>query len=118
MPRAVTDFYLSLMLEVIVTVLYSIDEMTAAAVSKPLVWVGSSQKNFRSFPDPAKSVMGCALFMAQLGERHRRAKTLSGFGGAGVMEFVDDHRGDTFRTVFTERSYWGGTTAHDLQNRP
>ena len=62
--------------------------------------------------------MGYALFMAQVGERHRRAKALSGFGGAEVAEIVDDHRGDTFRTVYTERSYWGGTTPHDLQNRP
>jgi len=26
---------------------------------------------------------------------------LSGFGGAGVLEVIKDHRGDTFRAVYT-----------------
>jgi len=75
--------------------------MVTEPVLKQLVWVGSSRKDFRSFPDEVKSEMGYALFLAQVGERHRNAKTLSGFGGAGVVEVVDDHRGDTFRTVYT-----------------
>ena len=45
--------------------------------------------------------MGFGLFEAQLGKRHRKAKTLNGFGGAGVIEMIDDHRGDTFRTIYT-----------------
>ena len=45
--------------------------------------------------------MGFGLFEAQMGERHRKAKTLNGFGGAGVIEMIDDNRGDTFRTVYT-----------------
>lgn len=35
--------------------------------------------------------MGYALFVAQSGGRHRRTKTFTGMGGAGV---VADHRGD------------------------
>jgi phage-related protein len=70
---------------------------------KPLVWVGSSRSDFREFPDGVKSEMGYALFLAQCGGRHRKAKTLKGFGGGGVVEVVDDHRGDTFRTVYTVR---------------
>jgi phage-related protein len=35
--------------------------------------------------------------------KHRDAKPLQGFGGAGVVEVVADHRGDTFRSVFTVR---------------
>ena len=31
------------------------------------------------------------------------AKSLSGFGSAGVVEIIDDYRGDTFRTVYTVR---------------
>jgi phage-related protein len=31
------------------------------------------------------------------------AKPLKGFGGAGVVEIVTDHRGDTFRAVYTVR---------------
>ena len=47
--------------------------------------------------------MGYALFVAQSGGRHRKAKTFKGAGDAGVVEIVDDHRGDTFRTVYTVR---------------
>jgi phage-related protein len=47
--------------------------------------------------------MGYALYVAQLGGRHRDTKTLGGFGGAGVVEVVKDFRGDTFRAVYTLR---------------
>ncbi len=47
--------------------------------------------------------MGYALYVAQRGGRHRDAKALSGFGGAGVVEIVEDYRGDTFRAVYTLR---------------
>jgi phage-related protein len=31
------------------------------------------------------------------------AKPLKGFGGPGVLEIVTDHRGDTWRSVYTVR---------------
>ena len=31
------------------------------------------------------------------------AKPLKGFSGAGVVELVEDHRGDTYRAVYTVR---------------
>jgi phage-related protein len=40
--------------------------------------------------------------LAQRGEKHMAAKPLKGLG-AGVMEMVADHRGDTFRVVYTVR---------------
>jgi phage-related protein len=45
--------------------------------------------------------MGYALYIAQRGGKHQDAKVLSGFGGAGVVEVIKDHRGDTFRAVYT-----------------
>jgi phage-related protein len=39
--------------------------------------------------------------VAQRGGKHRDAKVLTGFGGAGVLEVVEDSRGDTFRAVYT-----------------
>jgi phage-related protein len=65
--------------------------------------LGSSRKDLREFPDDAKSELGYALFVAQCGGRHRKAKPLSGFGGAGVVEIVVDHRGGAFRTVYAVR---------------
>jgi phage-related protein len=68
---------------------------------KPVIWVGSSRRDLRAFPEPVRDHMGYALYVAQRGGKHRDAKTLSGFGGAGVMEVVTDFRGDTYRTVYT-----------------
>lgn len=44
--------------------------------------------------------MGFALYQAQIGRMHSSAKPLKGFGGASVVEIVDDHKGDTYRTVY------------------
>jgi phage-related protein len=35
------------------------------------------------------------------GGKHHDAKALNGFGGAGVLEIIEDYRGDTFRAVYT-----------------
>lgn len=70
---------------------------------KPLLWIGSSQKDLRAFPEDVKDVMGFALHVAQMGGKHGDAKPLSGFGGAGVLEVVDDYDGDTYRAVYTVR---------------
>jgi phage-related protein len=70
---------------------------------KPVIWVGSSRNDLRAFPEPVQDHMGYALYVAQRGGRHRGTKTLSGFGGAGVVEVVKDFRGDTFRAVYTLR---------------
>ncbi len=50
-----------------------------------------------------RDAIGYALFVAQQGGRHRDAKPLRGFGGAGVLEVVEDHDGDTYRAVYTVR---------------
>jgi phage-related protein len=69
--------------------------------SKPLIWIGSSRKDLREFPEDVQHRMGYALWIAQTGGKHRDAKALSGFGGAGVLEVIEDYRGDTFRAVYT-----------------
>ena len=63
---------------------------------KPLFWVGSSKDDLRDFPEDVKDVMGHALDIAQQG-----GKSMSGFGGAGVLEIVDDFDGSTYRAVYT-----------------
>lgn len=44
--------------------------------------------------------MGVALFVVQLGGTPLSAKPWKGTG-SGVFELVEDHRGDTFRAVYT-----------------
>jgi phage-related protein len=77
--------------------------MTEEPPLKPVVWVGSSRNDLRAFPDPVQDHMGYAIYVAQRGGKHRDAKVLSGFGGAGVLEVVKEFRGDTFRAVYTLR---------------
>lgn len=66
-----------------------------------LEFVGSSRKDLSDFPEAVKGEVGYALYRAQLGERAPSIKTLSGFGGGGVVEIVEDHDGDTYRCVYT-----------------
>ena len=77
--------------------------MSEDALLKPVIWVGSSRHDLRGFPDEVQDHMGYALYVAQRGDKHRDAKVLTGFGGAGVVEIVTDYRGETFRAVYTVR---------------
>ena len=70
---------------------------------KTVVWVGPTRKELKTFPRPVQRTVGLALYSAQLGERPPDAKPLKGFGGAGVLELVEDHRGNTYRAVYTVR---------------
>ncbi|WP_199747236.1 MULTISPECIES: type II toxin-antitoxin system RelE/ParE family toxin [Corallococcus] len=70
-------------------------------MARPLVWVGSSLEDLKSFPEEVRGVMGYALHLAQTGGKHPDAKPLKGFKGAGVLEVVEDFDGDTFRAVYT-----------------
>lgn len=70
---------------------------------KPVRWIGSSRDDVRAFPEEVRVRVGGALWEAQLGRKAGWAKPLKGFGGAGVVEVVDDFDGDTFRAVYTVR---------------
>jgi phage-related protein len=77
-------------------------EATAPPI-KPVIWVGSSLRDLRKFPEEVKDVFGFALYLAQRGGKHVSAKPLKGFGGAGVLEVVEDHVGNAYRAVYTLR---------------
>jgi phage-related protein len=84
---------------------------------KPVIWLGSSREDLREFPDPVQDHIGYALYVAQLGGKHRDAKALTGFGGAGVLEIVKDYRGDTFRGVYTLRYAGAVYVLHAFQKK-
>ena len=84
---------------------------------KPVSWIGSSYKDFRKFPDPVQDSMGYALYQAQIGLTHGSAKPLKGFGGAGVLELVADHVGDTFRAVYTVKFATAIYVLHAFQKK-
>ncbi|MDP3897554.1 MAG: type II toxin-antitoxin system RelE/ParE family toxin [Mesorhizobium sp.] len=68
---------------------------------RPLKWVGSSRRDYADFPDEVQEAFGFELYLAQIGEHPPSAKPLRGMGG--VIELVEDHQGDTFRTVYLAR---------------
>jgi phage-related protein len=70
---------------------------------KVLAWIGSSRKDLKEFPAEVRNAMGYALYQAQLGLKAVNAKPLAGFGGASVLEIVDDFQTDTYRAVYTVR---------------
>ncbi len=71
----------------------------AELLPKPVRWVGSSRDDLRGFPEEVRNRVGGALWEAQLDRKALYAKPLRGFGGAGVLEVVDDFDGKTYRTV-------------------
>ena len=70
---------------------------------KPLLWIASTRDDLREFPSEVRQIIGYGLYLAQTGDKHLDAKPLKGFGGAGTLEIVADHDGDTYRAVYTVR---------------
>jgi phage-related protein len=68
---------------------------------KPLAWVGSSKRDLLALPVSVRKFFGHALDFAQRGDQHDAAKVLKGFGGAGVLEVIEDDPSGTFRAVYT-----------------
>jgi phage-related protein len=70
---------------------------------KPLRWASSAKEDLLAFPPDVVREVGHALYLAQIGGKHLGVKPLKGFHGAGVLEIVEAHDGDTFRAVYTVR---------------
>ena len=83
---------------------------------KPLYWVGSSKRDFLTFPEAVRSNMGYALGLAQLGSKHPRAKPWKG-KGPGVFEIVESHDGDAFRALYTVRFEGAVYVLHAFQKK-
>lgn len=83
---------------------------------KPLFWVGSSKEDLLKFPSGVQDVMGTALSVAQFGGKHAEAKPWKG-EGPGVFEIVGDHRGNTFRAVYTVRFERAMYVLHAFQKK-
>jgi phage-related protein len=68
---------------------------------KPLIWIGASKRDLLALPLDVRKFFGHALDFAQRGDHHDAAKPLKSFGGAGVLEIVEDDAGGTYRAVYT-----------------
>lgn len=72
-----------------------------ALSEKQLVWIGSSYRDLVALPVGVRKRFGFALSLAQHGTQADSAKVLKGFGGAGVLEVIEDDAGGTYRAVYT-----------------
>jgi phage-related protein len=57
----------------------------------------------RAMPQEIRRSFGVALYAVQIGLTPPIAKVLRGFGGAGVLELIEDDAGGTYRAVYTAR---------------
>jgi phage-related protein len=68
---------------------------------KGLDFIGSSREDLKAFPEEVKDDIGYALFEVQNGKKPASAKPLQGFGGAGVLEIIENVAGGAYRAVYT-----------------
>jgi phage-related protein len=87
------------------------------AIVKPVRWVGSSRNDLRAFPPDVRRNVGYALHFAQMGDKHGSAKPLKGFGGAGVLEVVEDFDGSAYRLVYTVKFAGAVYVLHAFQKK-
>ncbi len=83
---------------------------------KPLIFVADSHRKLREFPRAVQQHIGFALYQAQMGGKHIDVKPLKNIG-TGVLEVVSDHRGDTFRTVYTVKLEKAVYVLHAFQKK-
>jgi len=79
-----------------------IDIRNLARPLRPLLWVGSSKRDYRDFPPAVQDGFGFELFLVQTGQHPPSAKPLKGLGG-GTVELVENFDGDAYRAVYTVR---------------
>lgn len=84
---------------------------------KPLIWLGSSKKDLLSLPKEVQRFFGFALDFAQRGDKHDDVKVLKGFGGAGVLEVVENDIGGTYRAVYTVKFEEAVFVLHAFQKK-
>ncbi len=88
-----------------------------AANPKPVVWMGSSRRDLKTFPEDVQAHVGYALYGAQCGEEYASVKALKSFGGRSVLEIVAPHEGDAYRAVYTVKFTDGIYVLHAFQKK-
>lgn len=85
--------------------------------AKPLEWIASSYKDLMALPPDVRRRFDYALSLAQLGDQDDASKVLKGFGGAGVLEVVEDDVGGTYRAVYTVKFAQAVFVLHCFQKK-
>ena len=66
---------------------------------KAVHFIASSLKDLRDVPAVVRGAFGRQLLDVQYGDTPGHAKPLRGFGGASVVELVEDEDASTYRAV-------------------
>jgi phage-related protein len=69
-----------------------------------------------AFPEAVKDGIGAALSAAQFGGKHPNVKPWKG-EGPGILEIVEDHRGDAYRAIYTVRFAGAVYVLHAFQKK-
>src|SRR5712692_452700 len=88
----------------------------SASGEKALFWIGSAKSDLLEFPEAVKDEIGIALSVAQFGGKHPSAKPWKG-EGSGVLEIVQDYRGDTYQAVYTVKFEKAVYVLHAFQKK-
>jgi phage-related protein len=88
----------------------------SAPGEKPFFGAGSAKDDLLEFPETVKDEIGTALSVAQVGGKHPKAKPWKS-EGPGVLEIVADHRGDTYRAVYTVKFEHAVYVVHAFQKK-
>jgi phage-related protein len=83
---------------------------------KELFWVSSAKRDLLTFPAQVQNEIGIALSVAQFGGKHAKAKPWKG-EGSGVLEIVEDFRGETYRAVYTVKFRRAVYVLHAFQKK-
>jgi phage-related protein len=83
---------------------------------KALFWMVSSLEDLLTFPDAVKDVIGTALSVAQFGGKDPKSKPWKG-SGSGVLEIVEDHRGNADRAIYTVKFANAVYVLHSFQKK-
>ncbi len=90
---------------------------SATSRKKPAFFIGSALEDLRALPEDVQDDFGKAILKAQWGGKAMQAKPLKGFGGAGVLEVVEDDDGSTFRAIYTIRLAGAVYVLHVFQKK-
>lgn len=69
---------------------------------REILYIASSWKDLLDLPADVQEEFATGLTVARLGNTPPGAKPWKG-EGSGVFELIEDHRGDTYRAVYTVR---------------
>ena len=82
--------------------------------AKPVVWLGKPRNELSNFPRQARLQLG---FARRWAESTATQRLFGVFGGAGVLEVVVNHAGNTFRRVYTVRFAGAVYVLHVFQKK-